>query len=258
MRSVYLSPHLDDTALSCGGLVHSQATKGCRPLVITCFAGVPDYNYLTSFATTQHAGWRNEALPVEDRRQEDIAAMECLGAEHAHWQFLDCIYRRGEDGAAAYDSEEALFGVVHESDQVLLDRLTERLLGFLAQQNVVLCAPLAAGHHVDHQLVLSAAMRVREVGYSVRFYEDYPYSHDPQALRGALDSWSHLPQPSVETLTAYDVEAKIAAVQCYRSQLATLFGDTETLPMQILSHAQRVGGGQVLAERYWQGGELRA
>ena len=48
---VYLSPHLDDAVLSCGGLIHRQVVAGQRPLVVTIFAGTPPVDVeLSDFA----------------------------------------------------------------------------------------------------------------------------------------------------------------------------------------------------------------
>ncbi len=38
-KHIYLSPHYDDAALSCGGSIHKQATQQEPVAVITVFAG---------------------------------------------------------------------------------------------------------------------------------------------------------------------------------------------------------------------------
>ncbi|WP_446010685.1 PIG-L family deacetylase [Candidatus Electrothrix sp.] len=41
-KHIYLSPHYDDAALSCGGSIHMQAKQQEPVAVITVFAGAPD------------------------------------------------------------------------------------------------------------------------------------------------------------------------------------------------------------------------
>ncbi|MCI5130982.1 MAG: hypothetical protein D3904_05525 [Candidatus Electrothrix sp. EH2] len=40
-KHIYLSPHYDDAALSCGGSIHKQATQQEPVAVIIIFAGTP-------------------------------------------------------------------------------------------------------------------------------------------------------------------------------------------------------------------------
>jgi LmbE family N-acetylglucosaminyl deacetylase len=254
MRPVYLSPHLDDAALSCGGWIHSQSSCGVVPLVITCCAGVPDYRDLSPFAQEQHQRWHDPEHPVETRRDEDALAMACIGADYVHLDLLDCIYRRNKSGEFMYQSDTAIFGSVHEEDDLFVTGITERLRPLLTQMSVQICAPLGVGHHVDHQLVRRAALLLRSAGFLVEFYEDYPYARDPLKLQEAFVSWLGAPFPVVRTLAPTNLEAKVRAVCLYRSQLATLFGKADAVPADVRDHAARVGGGAAYAERYWLGG----
>jgi LmbE family N-acetylglucosaminyl deacetylase len=55
---VYLSPHLDDAVLSCGGLIHRQVRAGQPPLVITLFSGQPAADaHVSAFTQSQHTRW---------------------------------------------------------------------------------------------------------------------------------------------------------------------------------------------------------
>jgi LmbE family N-acetylglucosaminyl deacetylase len=276
VRSVYLSPHLDDAALSCGGLIHQQ--RVLQPLVITCFAGVPDYGVLSPFAAEQHQRWGEPADPIGQRRAEDAAALAPLGAACEHWDYLDCIYRRDPvSGEFLYTSEDALWGAVASAESGLIAELTARLSKALARigaqpppnrprtehgpeyrrDAVAVYAPLAVGRHVDHQLVLRVALRLRRRGWLVQFYEDYPYAEDPQKLARALRSWASPPEATVVRLSEEDLGAKTAAIRCYASQLAVLFGADSAVAARVQAYALAVGGRQGYAERYWQGGRRR-
>lgn len=255
VRPIYLSPHLDDAALSCGGLIHQQARQGMRPLVITCFAGVPDYGMLSPFATWQHQRWGEAPDPIGHRRKEDAMAMACLGAEYEHWEYLDCIYRsHPASGEFLYTTEEALFDTIDLSDHHLIAELAARLKKSLPMEGALLYAPLAAGQHVDHQLVSQAALQTQNDGYRVWWYEDYPYAENRQNLAQALQLWISPPLPIVQMLAEEDIAAKVAAIRLYSSQLAILFGDESSMVKRVTSYALAVGAGHGYGERYWQGG----
>ncbi len=254
MRSIYISPHLDDAALSAGGWIYTQASRGARPLVITCFAGVPNYRHVSLFASEQHQRWQDADSPVERRRCEDATAMSRLGADYAHWDYLDCIYRRDTEGLPMYQSEEEIFGSVREEDRGLIQELMARFSSLHQQGIGPLYVPLGVGHHVDHQIVREAGLLLMAQGVLVEFYEDYPYAHDPFFLQQTLSEWSSPPAPYLQLLTAAAVDAKISSVCLYRSQVETLFGGLEAVSGQVLGYSKRVGGGSTYAERFWRGG----
>lgn len=253
IRSVYLSPHLDDAALSCGGLILQQVLQGMRPVVITCFAGTPDYNVLSPFAAEQHRAWGQPNDPIGQRRREDASAMTCLGAEYEHWAYLDCIYRRHTtSGEFLYASETTIFGELRLEDQGLIDELVARLRASFSAAGVRLYSPLTVGHHVDHQLVFRASAQLQHHGYSVQYYEDYPYAQSSTSLSEALSSWVVPPVSKVHMLDGEGLQAKISAIRLYGSQLGMLFGEESSMVAKVTSYALAVGGGQGYGERYWQ------
>src|ERR671924_35132 len=55
---VYLSPHLDDAALSCGGAIARHSSAGARVLVVTICTALPSpEGPFSSFAEEQHRQW---------------------------------------------------------------------------------------------------------------------------------------------------------------------------------------------------------
>ena len=120
-------------------------------------------------------------------------------------------------------------------------------------------APLGIGHHVDHQIVRQTACILRRDGCEVRFFEDYPYSAGAGELESALcdapgSNWSS----KLEILSSEDMEAKIAAISRYTSQLDPLFGGPTEMRRQTLEFFSALGTGGGYAERYWQLGEERS
>jgi LmbE family N-acetylglucosaminyl deacetylase len=250
---VYLSPHLDDAVLSCGGAIHQQVMAGRRPLVVTLFAGRPPANVdLSDFAQSLHARWRDSADLIATRWTEDQAALTALGADYLRLNYPDCIYRGREQADEwYYASEEAIFGRVHPAEQGLPVELAATLSEFIPPgDGVTLYVPLTIGNHVDHQVAFATALILKAQGWQVQFYEDYPYAETDGAVAAALAARgaSHW-QSTLVPLGKEDLEAKIQAIACYESQIRVLFGNVEAMHEQVRNYATQVGG-----ERLWKSG----
>lgn len=254
-RPIFLSPHPDDAVLSCGGWIYQLAQDGARPIVITLFGGDrPDQTALSAFARSLHERWQLGDDAPARRRDEDRAACDRLGCYLIQLPFADAIYRVDEHSQPLYDSEEAIFGQVH--DRVLIDRVAaavrsrvERLnsLGSLAR----LYTPLTAGQHVDHVITRLAA---EQLPTELIYYEDYPYAERPEYMaqvwgetEDALDDWVS------ETIGLSEgaLQAKLEAFWQHRSQISTFYRDEGEVRQRMRAYAEFVGGGQP-AERYWR------
>ncbi|MCP4541018.1 MAG: PIG-L family deacetylase [Chloroflexi bacterium] len=261
---IYLSPHLDDAILSCGGRIWQQIEAEERVLVVTVFADAPAPDTpLSPFAQELHTRWGHLADAVLKRREEDEAALTLLGAEAVHWPYVDCIYRQTPDDHFPYASEQSLWGLVHPAESGLVAELADRVAAYLSSWNdadaltPVLHVPLAIGHHVDHQIVRRVAFDALELmsrKYEVIYYEDYPYAQEPKAVQTALASkvepheieW----QPEFTFLTEKALDAKVAAIAHYHSQLGTFWASLTEMAAAIRAFAEQVGSGK-FAERYW-------
>jgi LmbE family N-acetylglucosaminyl deacetylase len=248
---VYLSPHLDDAALSCGGTMFAQTRAGRSVSVVNVFAGVPDYADLSAFARAKHAVWGDPEDVVAARRIEDRCAQQILGVDSVDWDHLDAIYRTVGQ-RVLYPNEAAIFGELDTAESDLGWQLADEIDARLADYDATrIYAPLGIGHHVDHLVVRSAGLVLRACGWDVLFYEDFPYvwRNDLAAtpIPAALDDlgdWQSVVQ-------AIDVERKIKAIACYESQVGDLFGDVETMARAVRDHATDVGHGYP-AERSWR------
>ncbi|MFW6183238.1 MAG: PIG-L deacetylase family protein [Chloroflexota bacterium] len=244
---IYLSPHLDDVALSCGGQIFQQAKAGQRILIATVAAGEPQTEIRSFFAEYLHHNW---GLPADEavamRRAEDEAAAEQLGAEVQHWTLPDAIYRlHPETEEPLYTSNEDIFGPLHPAEHRLVQELAEQMARLPEAKTIV--APLAVGNHVDHQLVRLAAEET--FGRDLLYYEDYPYvQRSPQSLQEQLSAGNDW-QPQVIPLSEAAICARVAACRQYGSQLGTLFNDAQTMEALLRDHVAQVGG-----ERLWRRG----
>jgi LmbE family N-acetylglucosaminyl deacetylase len=259
---IYLSPHLDDVALSCGGAIYNQIRAGERVIVVSFFAGSPADADLTAYTSELRERWDQGQDPVAARRQEDMVALARLGALPLHLGFLDCPYRQGAEGTPLYPTEESIFGEVHPYEagwhEVLLAQMSHAIQEFLVVSGLALhlprfyYAPLAAGHHIDHVIVRRMARLLVERDVPVLFYEDYPYAGDADAIEAALEGWPGAVQ--ARHTTFFDdlaLEVKGEAVACYRSQISTFWQSDEEMQEALATYARAVGG-QRYGENYWQ------
>ena len=170
MRWIYLSPHLDDAVLSAGGLIYDQVQSATPVEVWTLMSGYPPDGEFSQFAQLQHYVWGFPSAEeaVRARREEDRKALDILGAEPVHLDFLDCIYRRGSGGDWLYSDISV---PPHAEDTGLPDQIAGMLSIRLMPDDVVVCQ-LAVGSHVDHVITRQGAELLgRPLVYTI----DIPY-----------------------------------------------------------------------------------
>ncbi len=243
-HAIYLSPHLDDATLSCGGQIFQATAAGQSILVATVTAGDPPLASVSAYAQSLHDRWELASNAVATRRAEDIAACAILGADVLHWPVPDCIYRfDAVTKQPFYVSDADIFGQVHPAETELL----ETLITYLRQLPPCdqLFVPLTLGQHVDHRLTRLAAERAF-AGRQIHYYEDYPYAQQPGALERVISVGAAGWRAEAIALTDEALQAKIAAILAFRSQISTFWTDQADLERQIYGYAAQVGG-----ERVW-------
>ena len=246
--AIYLAPHLDDVALSCGGQVSLRCQAGESVLILTIMAGDNDKigageTAISAFAQSLHDRWQLANDIIAQRRAEDIIACQILGADYQHWEIPDCIYRgEPETAAAYYNSEESLWGPIHPQENALIEGLATRFADLPPHKEII--SPLALGNHVDHQITRRAAEQ--HFGTKLCYYEDYPYAAAVREIELQLHSAGIIWQNKTIPLTNSELQARCTAVAAYQSQLSTFFQDQADLTRQINSFVEQVGG-----ERIW-------
>jgi len=238
---IYLSPHLDDVALSCGGLVWEQAAAGERVTVLTICAGDPPSGRLSDFAGSLHARWGISQEAAAARRAEDMRACQRMGAVAKHFSIPDCIYRLDPgDGSPLYTSEAALFGPLHPVEAGLVVDLQRELSPILPSMANLVC-PLTVGGHVDHRLVRAIA---EGLGGPLWYYADAPYVLEAgEALEGAISGM----QATIFLVSERGLEAWIEAIALNTSQISTFWPDQHSMRAEISAYCRQVGG-----VRLWQ------
>jgi LmbE family N-acetylglucosaminyl deacetylase len=239
-RLIVLSPHLDDAALSCGGLLTAlRGQVSCLTVTLTC----GDARARKGFATP--AG----------RRLEDRNAMRSIGCDVAHLGFADAIYRRSPiSGQLIYRgireriSAPPIDDAAHVEELYLVMRRLCLDIG-----NVVLLSPMAIGRHVDHLLCAHVALRLLGSSPNLFFYEDFPY-----VVGGTLaDIPDDGPQQAMKRLdrtggerfcVPIDAERKLELLRHYTSQMPILFGSDERMAAAVRGHQEN---GEPV-ENYWR------
>jgi len=240
MRWIYLSPHLDDAVLSAGGLIYEQVQSGIPVEIWTLMSGFPPKNEEYSFlAQINHLAWGYSSAEetVRSRRAEDVNAAGLLGAKTVHFDFLDCIYRRGRDGAWLYNidsvlpegdgadlsarSMKAITSLPHIDDADLPRQIADEISPRLRPDDRLVCQ-LSVGSHIDHVLVRQAAEFLsRNLIYDI----DVPYIFTkPEELAPKSAGM----QENAHAVTESGLKLWKEAVLAYASQLPVLGDAMET------------------------------
>ncbi|HEY42642.1 MAG TPA: PIG-L family deacetylase [Anaerolineae bacterium] len=240
LSHLYLSPHLDDAVISCGGLIAQQAAAGELVSVLTICAGDPPAGPLSSFARELHERWGESSSPIAARRAEDRVACGRLDAVVVHLDIPDAIYRRDPEGELLYSSESEILGPVHMKEQGLIQHLADLLEEQCPVEFRIYC-PLGVGGHVDHRLTRRAAERLN---VRLWYYYDLPYSARGEILPPELG----LPPGNEITwlLSNGEIDAWAAAVAMYQSQLSTFWTDMQTLHRELRDYHDTFEGLRLL------------
>ncbi len=239
--TIYLSPHLDDAVLSCGGRIHQQVKAGQSVLIATPTAGDEPAG-LSDLAREMHACWGLKGSVVSARREEDKAACKALGTDWLHGPFVECIYRQDVSGGPLYRDMKDIFSAVHPRHAAQSPELFQWLERLPPAAEIV--APLAVGNHVDHQWVRAGAEQ--RFGHGLVYYEDYPYAGRVKFILQTIlmrIRWNS----ETARLSDEDIRAKCRAIAAYASQARAIFKDEADLEFKIRRYARRVGG-----ERVWR------
>jgi LmbE family N-acetylglucosaminyl deacetylase len=231
--ALFLSPHLDDVAFSCGGLAASLADAGWRTVLVTAFTRsiIPATGF--ALACQLDKGLTAEVDYMALRRAEDLVAAERLGFDEVVWLDLPEAPHRG------YESAPELFAVLHPEDDVVTP-----LTGCFRQLQVnynpdLVLAPQGLGGHVDHRQVIAAVLGAFPLA-RVAFYRDTPYAiRAPDAAADpAVPCGTQIRVPIAGAL-----DRKISAAQAYATQIGFQFQGPQNTAMALRAFAVAEGNG---------------
>jgi LmbE family N-acetylglucosaminyl deacetylase len=214
----YLSPHFDDVALSCGGLVWEQANRGELVSIWTVCAGEPPAGDYSPFAKELHARWDVGQDAPAQRKMEDIKSCQRLGATPRYFSIPDCIYRRHpQTNEFMYAAEAALNEPLQPGDSPVIYTLQEEIWHSLPPDAILVC-PLGLGNHVDHQLTRQVA---EGLDYRVWYYADYPYVLRWNAQVDQMEQKGWVSQ--VFPISADGLSAWMDSINAHASQISTFW-----------------------------------
>ncbi|MCS6836622.1 MAG: PIG-L family deacetylase [Anaerolineae bacterium] len=251
---LFLSPHFDDAAYSCGATIYRLASQGVRVAVLTIMAGgVPKPLPDTPLLRELHKRWQVDGCQaVKVRLREDKRALKHLKAQALYFDLPDCVYRV-VDGHPLYPTEAHLWGEIHPHDYAprLLTQSTQLTSELIGHRVEVIYAPLAVGRHVDHRIVRDWARMLSRIRteWRLKFYTDFPYMRDETAIHRALDDVDEALCHEDACFTTLDLEARLKAMAEYKSQVSTFWEDEEAMAEDTRRAFSRLSGDY--AERFW-------
>lgn len=241
MRWIYLSPHLDDAALSAGGWIFDKTRAGEPVEMWTIMCGYPPTKKLSPFAQYLHQQWGMSSARevVGGRRQEDQKAAGILGAKTRYFDFLDCIYRQDKAGDWLYHS---IFVDPSPGEADLPSRIADAISARLKPDDELVCQ-FGVGKHVDHVIVRRAAEMLKR---PLHYVADIPYLFNtPEHLKTNTAGM----KKKVEWVSGSGLQSWKEAVLAYESQIYMLFKNPKVMRGQINRYVFENGGLQIWQRR---------
>ncbi len=235
--ALFLSPHLDDVAFSCGGtLLRLTDDPRWRVILCTIFtASVPAPQGFALRCQTDK-GIAPEVDYMALRRAEDEAFAALANVHDARrWDYREAPHRR-------YESAAELFAGVHHEDTVW-QPLAEDLAALDDEIGPDLVfAPQGLGNHVDHVQTIRATL-LTWPAERIIWFRDTPYAiRQPEAVPAGLLRLEDDLFPCRVPLPPAVLDRKIAGCSLYTSQLGFQFGGSAALREKLAAfHAREAG-----------------
>src|SRR5690349_5459067 len=166
---IYISPHMDDAAYSCGGRILQSRAQGKTVLVVTVFG---------NGKAELDAGDTGTFSDYGKRLQEELAVMARLDADLIFLNAPELIFRKNSVATIVRYALPflPLTSPTHDELFATLLELVEARLAPSGQ----LFFPLAVGFHPDHRILFDVGRSLHSLArYRITFYEDVPYSTVP-------------------------------------------------------------------------------
>lgn len=246
----FISPHLDDAALSAGGLI-AHLSRHTHVQVINVFTKVSPKPYtLSAKAFLRQCGYPNDADALFDTRvKEDARAYATIDITPRHLGFEDALCRRLPtlspvrrvlsrilpEFAHIYPvfRTHIAGGRVSQHDAGIVQKLGEELRGIVGKhERYYIFCPLAIKTHVDHVLVRDVCL---DNFQNVLLWSDFPYSMANGISPENAGTFAQL------AFTWEDnMDEKKRMVSEYKSQLRALFPyGIPALPLELYYLSKR-------------------
>lgn len=234
--ALFISPHLDDVAFSCGGTLAELSQTGWHIHLCTIFTRSVANPTGFALACQTDKGLAPNVDYMRLRRAEDENFAARAGASQlSHLAFSEAPHR-------GYQSVTELFGNTLEEDKVWSD-VAQQLQG-IADRTLptLIFAPQGLGNHVDHQQTIRAVLGVT-TNARLLWYRDTPYAiRNPAAQPSSLLP-ANLQEAACDIASV--LETKFFAIEAYATQLGFQFGGLQCMREKLKSfheaEAKRTG-----------------
>jgi LmbE family N-acetylglucosaminyl deacetylase len=229
--ALFLSPHLDDVAFSCGGTLARLKARGWKVALVTVFTRsvLPPSGFALACQTDK--GIQPEVDYMAMRREEDRDFAALMEVDSLVWGDLPEAPHRG------YDSAAALFTPPREDDRIGA-AVVERLAPLLAELRPdLVLAPQALGSHVDHVQVVRLMTSLGAWDSRTLWYRDTPYAVRQPGARPDPALPADL-RPLVVDVSD-ELRRKVTGCTCYRTQVGFQFGGAQAVGPTLSAFHQR-------------------
>jgi LmbE family N-acetylglucosaminyl deacetylase len=220
---IFVSPHLDDAALSAGGLIE-YLSKKVNVTVVTVFTECGTTNSFSAKAFLKQCGYSAKKLFML-RKQEDIAAFKSVNVKTIHLGYKDALWRKKKKINIINKFLQKIlpeFGLIYptyrfhiskgeiaKEDTITIEEIAQDLQEIIkSQKNAVVFCPTGVGKHIDHLVTKQAVELIAKPIYWV----DQPYA-ERESFR-------------TKDFFEFNVNSntKNKLVSYYKSQILPLFG----------------------------------
>lgn len=241
-KILFISPHMDDIALSCGGTLisHINQLNDVRILSVFSEFGSEDKNdfvrsILSNMDYNKSAGDSFGTV----RRREEMALSRLINTNIILGGFNDAAWR-------CCDSEEKLFNLA--PDENLISAISSKLISINREFSPdTIFVPKGLGSHIDHIAARDAALKVFEKK-KILFYEDFPYCYnlpDIQVSKPIHDQKLSMVRTDITPF----IKWKIRLINCYKSQTRFLFKSEKNMISIVKSSSLDNGR---CYEKFWR------
>jgi len=227
-----ISPHLDDAALSIGGLLGQITNKIVNITVFTMSSELKDSLSVKAFL--KQCGYNQAKNLYIDRISEDKAAFSKLNADSYHLGQIDALWRPLPKPNAFQKLLSKLLpeflytypiyrvnvvsGKVSKNDKITIENIESQIKNIAIQnKNPILLCPIGIGKNVDHILVRDLCLNF---DLETIYWSDFPYNLSCYPDQDFIQK-NNLQQFEIN----FDQNKKNNFLREYRTQFKALFKD---------------------------------
>lgn len=185
-RCLFVSPHLDDAALSAGGLIE-QLAQHTEVMVVTVFTEGSSHSSLSAKQFLKQCSYDDAESLFHDRRREDTEAFKFIHVPVIHLGNKDALWRKRSNTSMLRKFIGTIIpecdliyptyrfhmtrGVVSPDDRNTFETIKQQLAELCKGYDEVFC-PAGIGGHIDHILVRDVVQEITSPIYWI----DQPYA----------------------------------------------------------------------------------